>query len=180
MKNRFKSAFSSRGEIPYLEGLNIIFEVKKTFGRSLNPPATMDDTTAQRIADTIAAYFVKIRSLNDDINDTVNSVEIFTACIVTKLATGLTLKGVPLIPKIGFFAQHTPEEVRFPGSVCGVFPDTMWRVMLTKTHVLVFQLQFKAIPSIRCRTMSIFTRSIHDACLTPRGNVRMDCRFNLS
>lgn len=114
VKSRFKANFSGSGKIPYLEGLAIIFDVKKTFGRSLNPPATMDDTTAQRISTAIAAYFVKIRSLNGDINDTVNSVEIFTACIVTKLATGLTLKGVTLIPKIMFFAYHTPEEVRIP------------------------------------------------------------------
>lgn len=150
VRARFRAAFMTRRHIPYLEGLAIIKETKRHYNRSLNRPAVIDDRTAQLIAVVIADYFVKVRGANKEINDTVNSAEIFTACIINKLATGFVLNGVTIIQQSFFFKRHAPEEI-----------------------------QFKDIPNIRCRAMSICARNIQGACLTKGGHVRLDFQFKL-
>ena len=148
VKIQFKSAFTNR-DVDFLQSVKIIRNLKKHYARSLNQPIEMNPKTIDTISQSIAKYFIKIqKTSNGDIADTVNSVEIFTACILSKLASGFTLGSVDIIPKMFFFARHVPADI-----------------------------QFKELPNIRCRSMSVCTRAIQAACLTPSGHARIDFKF---
>ena len=147
----FRSKFMERGSVDYFEAVTVLRNLKKHYARSLNKPVNIDDATLNALSHSIAVYFVKIQSVsNGDISDTVNSAEIFTACILSKLATGFRLGNVDIIPKMFYFARHVPADI-----------------------------QFKDLPNIRCRSMSVCTRAIQAACLTPSGHVRFDFQFKI-
>lgn len=148
VKIQFKSAFANKN-VDFLKSMQIIRDLKKHYARSLNQPIDMNSKTLDTISQSIAKYFIKIHKIsNGDIADTVNSVEIFTACILSKLASGFTLGTVNIIPKLFFFARHVPADI-----------------------------QFKELPNIRCRSMSVCTRAIQAACLTLSGHARIDFKF---
>ena len=147
---QFKSTFVNH-QIDYLKALVVIRDLKKHYARSLNKPIKMETKTINAISRSIAKYFIKIQGKsNGDIADTVNSVEIFTACILSKLASGFKLGNVDIIPKMFFFSRHVPADI-----------------------------QFKELPNIRCRSMSVCTRAIQAACLTPSGHARIDLKFKI-
>ena len=150
VRQSFRSEFAQGGKIDYARGMQIIRRIKEGFHRSLNKPAVIDDETLSRIARKIAEYFHRLRPHTSGLNNTINSIEIFTACMVDKLASGFVLNGVDIVPRIRFFARHAPEEI-----------------------------QFGMLPNIRCRAMSICHRQIQSACITKNGNVRVDLKFSL-
>lgn len=151
VRTKFRSAFVAKQQIDFMEAYNILRNLRKHYARSLNVPVEMSEETVGMISTAICKYFVKIRTVSSaDISDTVNSAEIFTACVLSKLASGFSLGGVAIIPKMFYFARHVPADI-----------------------------QFKELPNIRCRSMSVCTRAIQAACLTPSGRVRYDFRFSL-
>lgn len=149
--DKFRSEFGSKGYVDYLRGLEIIMDLRKHYGRNLNRPAVeMSDTLLNLLAASISDYFIKVRQhCNDAIHDTSVSVEIFTACVLVKLAQGYTIDGVTLIPRIPFFERHVPA-------------DTQFRDL-----------------NFRCRNMSACDRHIHSACLTDSDFVRYNLKFRL-
>ena len=150
VKIKFKSTFGS-SQVDFLKATAILRNLKKHYARSLNKPIKMEPQSIDSISRSIAKYFIKIqKNTNGDISDTVNSVEIFTACVLSKLASGFTLGNVEIIPKIFFFSRHVPADI-----------------------------QFKELPNLRCRSMSVCTRAIQAACLTPSGHARIDFKFSL-
>lgn len=146
----FRSEFSD-GVVDYTRGMQIVHDIKNRYNRSLNRPAeNMDETTIHTIAKAIAAYYLKIKSVCKDLGDTSTSLEIFTACIIDKLASGFVIQGVTIIPRIFFFSRHAPEEI-----------------------------QFGSIGNIKCLSMSRCNRQIQSACITKGGYVLLGFKFSL-
>jgi len=151
VKLAFRSKFSSLKRIDYLDAIQLIKRIKLKYNRSINKPINMTDDEISHVAKHIASHFLKIQKWCKRITNTINSIEIFTACMVDKMATGFTIDNVELIPKIILFSRHAPDDI-----------------------------QFGSLPGIRCRTMSIYHRHIQSACITKNGNVRVDLKLNLS
>lgn len=143
---QFKYHFDTH--VDYVEGLHIINTLRKRHGRSLNPPVKeLDQDVLHVFAVNLANYFKLLRRVNSAINDTAVSVEIFTACMLVKLATGYTVNNVVIVPKIKFFVKTVPREIEF------------------------------AELNVRCRAMSEFNRHIQCACVTKSNFVRCDLIF---
>jgi hypothetical protein len=150
IRTKFRSQFS-KGPIYFTKALGLVQDIRHRFGRSLNRPTdNIDDTTLHAIAKLIADYFIKVQKASRTINDTVNSVEVFTACIINKLATGLTINDVVIIQKHVFFQRHAPDEI-----------------------------QFGQLPNIGCRAMTVCNRSLRGACITDGGFTRAEFIFRL-
>lgn len=151
VRARFKSTFQAGQAVCYLTARSILCELRNHYQRSLNRPAEMSVETVDILSERITSYYKKVRNVSGEIADTINGVEIFTACVVSKLATGFSLGSVEIIAKNKFFALHVPSEI-----------------------------QFKDFANIRCRSMSVCMRAIQAACLTKSGDVRIDMQFALN
>lgn len=115
---------------PFLEGHNGVkgIDIVKTyllchttaerFGSFLNPPAPMPDSAIIcRIVNQIYNYAMKFKN----IKFTGRAVCTFTACIISKLATGYTVNGINVIDKSAYFSGYAPNDVvysRIQGFSC--------------------------------------------------------------
>lgn len=145
----FKNIKKQKGRVCITDAISCASKLRLKCKRSLNRPLeTKNSTFLQKYALSIADYFVKMKKNHFNISDTVNSAEIFTACMLEKLATGFRIKGFTLVPKVHIFERHVPDEVQFGG-----------------------------IQKLRCRAMSIMNRNMQSAYTTKNGHPRIDLKF---
>mgnify|MGYP003122140372 CR=1 FL=1 len=107
-----------------LTGIDIVkayvtcFETAEKFGSFLNPPAPMPDNAVLcRIVNQIYNYAMKFKK----IKFTGRAVSTFTACLISKLSSGYTIKGVTVIKKSEYFSGYAPNDVvysRIQGFTC--------------------------------------------------------------
>ena len=145
----FKAIRKEKGHVSITDAICCASKLRMKCKRSLNAPLKVKNKQfLQKYAFSIADYFIKMKKNHFNINDTVNSAEIFTACMLEKLATGFKIQGYTLIPKVPIFEQHVPDEV-----------------------------QFGSIQKLRCRAMSIMNRNMQSAYTTKSGHPRIDLKF---
>lgn len=145
----FKHIKKEKGHVCIMDAICSASKIRAKCKRSLNKPIEMGNKTfLQKYAVSIAEYFVKMKKNHFNISDTVNSAEIFTACMLEKLATGFKIQGFTLVPKVPIFERHVPDEV-----------------------------QFGSIQKLRCRAMSIMNRNMQSAYTTKNGHPRIDLKF---
>jgi len=113
-------------------------------GRLLYPPATaLPDLT--KLAERLCRYNELLGTVNSEVHLLCQNLEVFTACMVYKLAVGSVYDDITFISPEEPFIAHTPHESQF--SKLG----------------------------IQCNAMSRMSRKIQEACLTSNShvNVRM-------
>ena len=112
-------------------------ELADKYAAFLNPPAPRpDETVVHRIVDQIFEYFNRFT----EIKATGRAVAVFTACIVSRLASGYSINGVEVIKQSGFFKGYAPHD-----------------------------LVYSRLPGFTCRAISLMQRQIHSHIVSDNG-----------
>lgn len=117
-------------------------------GRMLYPPSLpIEETELTRIAKRLYAYNERLSLHNPELHILCQNIEIYTACMIYKLAVGSDYDGVTFIAPENPFINHVPHESQF-GEL-----------------------------GIPCNAMARMSRKIQEACLSSNQHVNLKMIF---